>query len=196
MKKRSTILGPCPACGEAVVAREGFYGCSGWRDGCDFTVSVSALAGLGHATLSPRQMRKLLKGPVQLRFRMANGTERLFWVELKRIEGRWRPWIDFEAGAEAETLGSCPLCGADVVESPLSYGCSRWEEGCEFAIFKNCVKRFGGKMLSVQKARELLAKGETLVEIRAFDGSLRKLPLRLDKTYGTKIDFGGDECET
>ncbi len=193
MERKATKLGTCPECGEAVVERESFYGCQGWREGCGFTLSKSALASLGHPVISPKQMRRLLKGPTQLRFRMGNGTERLFWVELVASEGRWMARVDFDRGAEAEPLGSCPLCGADIIESPLSFGCSRWEEGCEFAIFKNSIKRFGGKMLSHQKAKELLARGETVVEIRGFDRKPRQVILRLDTTYGCQIEFEGEE---
>ena len=193
MKSPKTSLGPCPECQSPVVQREGFYGCEGWRDGCGFTLSVDALASIGHGVISPRQMRKLLKGPVQMSFRMANGTERLFWVELRKIDGRWRARVDFEAGSEAEVLGSCPLCGADVIETPLGFGCTRWQEGCDFTIFKNSIKRFGGKMLSKNRARELLRKGETAVTVKGFDGAPRTVTLRLDETYGCTIDFEGEK---
>jgi ssDNA-binding Zn-finger/Zn-ribbon topoisomerase 1 len=193
MKKVANSVGKCPKCGGDVINRGEFYGCIGFREGCDFTVSAFALAELGHYKISPKQMRKLLKGPTQMTFKTSSGVERLFTVELKEIDGKFRPWIDFDAGSELEVLGSCPLCGADVVESPLSYGCSRWEEGCEFAIFKNSVKRFGGKMLSKAKAKELLSKGCTEVTIRAFDKSERKVSLLLDKEYGCKIDFGEEK---
>ncbi len=189
MQRKVSKLGVCPECGDAVVDRGEFYGCEGWRDGCDFTVSVYALASIGHYRVSPKQMRKLLKGPTRLSFKTSDGVERLFLVKLEKIEGEWRPWIDFEAGSELEAIGECPLCGADVVESPLSYGCSRWEEGCEFAIFKNSIKRFGGKMLSKQKARELLAKGFTPVSIKSFEGSEKRVTLRLDREFGCKVDF-------
>lgn len=189
MNEKKQILGPCPHCGEGIVERENFYGCRGWQDGCDFAISKAALASLGHPVLSPKQMRKLLKSPLQLRFKMADGTEKLFWVELKKIEGKWRPWIDFDKGSESEAVGYCPRCGADVVETPLSFGCSRWQEGCDFAIFKNAVKRFGGKMLSKNRVAELLQKGRTSVEIRGFDGKMRQVPLILDPEYGCKIVF-------
>ncbi|WP_457595628.1 hypothetical protein [Hydrogenimonas sp.] len=191
--KHSGSLGPCPACGEDIVARSGFYGCSGFAQGCDFTLSLHALASIGHYQISAKQMRKLLKGPTQMGFRTSSGVERIFTVELKKIDGRWRAWVDFDAGSELEVLGECPLCGGDVVETPLSYGCSRWEEGCEFAIFKNSLKRFGGKMLSKQKARKLLADGETEVVIRRFDGGERSVPLLLDTTYGCRVLFNDRE---
>ncbi len=187
--KRSGSLGFCPACGEDIVARSGFYGCSGYAGGCDFTLSIHALSSIGHYRITPKQMRGLLKGPTPLAFRTSSGVERIFTVELKKIDGRWRAWVDFDAGSELEVLGACPLCGADVVETPLSYGCSRWEEGCQFAIFKNSLKRFGGTMLSKQKARTLLAKGCTEVLIRDFDGRSRSVRLLLDETYGCSVLF-------
>ncbi|BBG65810.1 DNA topoisomerase [Hydrogenimonas sp.] len=122
-------------------------------------------------------------------FKTSSGVERIFTVELKKVDGKWRAWVDFEAGSEPEVLGSCPLCGSDVVESPLSFGCSKWDNGCRFAIFKNSLKRFGGKMLGKHVAAELLRSGETEVKIRAFDGSERSVRLVLDPDFGCSIDF-------
>jgi len=188
-----TTLGKCPSCGANIVCRGEFFGCDGFRNGCNFTVSVYALASIGHHTISPKQMRKLLKGPTRMIFKMSNGVERIFTVELKEIDGKWRPWIDFEAGSELEVLGECPICGADIVETPLSYGCSKWSDGCEFAIFKNSIKRFGGKTLSKQKVKELLSKGVIEVTIRSFDKSEKRVKLYLDNEFGCKIDFKGDD---
>ncbi len=81
------------------------------------------------------------------------------------------------------------MCGGDVVESPLSFGCSRWDEGCEFAIFKNSLKRFGGKMLGKQKARELLENGVAEAKIRRFDGSMKRVRIVLDNEFGCRVEF-------
>ena len=54
-------------------------------------------------------------------------------------------------------LGPCPLCGSDVVEQDRSYGCSGWQAGCKFAIWK----AIAGKKLSARTARTLLRKGRT-----------------------------------
>ncbi len=191
--KRDVRIGICPECGGSVVARDGFYGCSGYQEGCRFTVSVHALAAIGHPVLSTKQMRKLLKGPVQMIFKMANGTERLFYVSLERVDGRWRPIVDFDQGAHAPVAGACPLCGADVIEYPLSFGCTRWEEGCEFAIFKNAVKRFGGKMLGISEIKSLLKDGHIEVTIKGFDKRPKRAILYLDETYGCTIDFDSQE---
>ncbi len=182
-------LGKCPKCGEVVVDRGSFYGCEGFKEGCDFSIGKNALAHLGHPTITPKEMRSLLKGATQLPFKMSSGIERLFWVEIAEVEGKLLPQVDFEAGVVAESLGSCPVCGADVVEYPLSFGCSRWEEGCEFAIFKDAIRRFGGKLLSKKQAKELLQKGKTEVSIRGFDKKMRKADLLLDEEYGCRVDF-------
>ncbi len=181
-------MGKCPECGNDVLAYGTFYGCKGFKEGCTFFVSAQALASLGHGNISPKQMRGLLKGSVQMSFKTSSGVERLYRVGLKRVDGRWRPWIDFDAGSEPEPLGSCPLCGADVIESPLSFGCSKWQTGCGFAIFKNSLKRFGGKMLGKRNAKELLQKGESEVTIKSFKGK-RKVTLVLDCEFGCKILF-------
>ncbi|BAF69646.1 hypothetical protein [Nitratiruptor sp. SB155-2] len=110
-------------------------------------------------------------------------------MELVEKEGKFWPQVDFEAGVEAASFGSCPVCQADVVEYPLSYGCSRWEEGCEFAIFKNAISRFGGKELTKKQVKELLQKGKTEVYIRRFGKKTRKVELLVDEVYGCKVLF-------
>ncbi len=141
-------------------------------------------------TYSVKQMKKLLKGPLEISFKTSTGVEKIYTVELKKIDGRWRAWIDFEIGGRLERVGSCPLCGNDVIENRLGFGCCEWKNGCEFTIFKNSLKRFGGKMLQRQKAIELLKKGETDVFIKGFDGSKRRVRLYFDEEYVCRLDFG------
>ncbi|WP_427365737.1 DNA topoisomerase 3 [Candidatus Caldatribacterium saccharofermentans] len=54
-------------------------------------------------------------------------------------------------------LGSCPLCGAPVYESKVAFSCSRWKEGCTFAVWKT----ISGKKISRQQVQKLLASGRT-----------------------------------
>lgn len=169
--------------------RGSFYGCMGYAKGCDFSIGKGSLTHLGHDSITPKEMRTLLKGSTQLPFMMNNGIQRLFWVELVEKEGKFWPQVGFHAGATAASFGSCPLCQADVVEYPQSFGCSRWEEGCEFAIFKNAIKRFGGKELTKKQVKELLQKGKTEVSIRGFDKKMRKVELVLDTQYGCRVLF-------
>ena len=59
------------------------------------------------------------------------------------------------AGFAAVALGPCPLCGSEVVEQEKSYGCSGWQSGCKFAIWKTIA----GKKISVRTAQALLQHG-------------------------------------
>ncbi|MFA7166715.1 MAG: DNA topoisomerase, partial [Desulfoplanes sp.] len=63
------------------------------------------------------------------------------------------------------SLGKCPQCGGDVVETPKAYGCVNWREangGCKFTIWKTM---FGGKITKTQ-VKELLTKGATTKKLK------------------------------
>jgi DNA topoisomerase-3 len=53
-----------------------------------------------------------------------------------------------------EGLGSCPRCGAPVVEGRDGYGCSAWRAGCHFVLWK----QYRGLALSPAMARELIGR--------------------------------------
>jgi len=56
-----------------------------------------------------------------------------------------------------EALGTCPLCGNPVIESPRGYSCSAWREGCKFVIWKTIA----GKSVSMTNARRMLKQGRS-----------------------------------
>ncbi|MCL4441699.1 MAG: DNA topoisomerase III, partial [Firmicutes bacterium] len=49
---------------------------------------------------------------------------------------------------EKKALGSCPLCGRNVVETTKGYGCSGYQEGCKFTIWKEIA----GKKITPKQA--------------------------------------------
>ncbi|MDO5146094.1 MAG: DNA topoisomerase [Eubacteriales bacterium] len=68
-----------------------------------------------------------------------------------------------EAGVplHAEPAGKCPECGADVIETPKAFGCSRWREGCKFTIWKNdSLITSLGKKVSYEMVKILLEHGK------------------------------------
>lgn len=65
-----------------------------------------------------------------------------------------------------DSLGKCPLCGAEIKENRKAWGCSRWKPedgGCKFAIWKVVAR----KKLTRTQAEELLTKGRTR-ELKGF----------------------------
>ncbi len=60
-----------------------------------------------------------------------------------------------------EPAGKCPECGADVIETEKAFGCSRWREGCKFAIWKNdSLITSLGKKVTYEMVKILLEHGK------------------------------------
>ena len=88
-----------------------------------------------------------------------------------------------------EPLGSCPKCGAPVIETKKAYGCSAWKQsGCKFAIWKTVA----GKRVSQAQARQLLNKGETgkLKGFKSKAGKPFSASLTFDEDHRVKLGFG------
>ena len=95
-------------------------------------------------------------------------------------------------GFSSPQLGRCPICGADVVDQPKSYGCSGWRQGCKFTIWKTIAS----KKISVRMAQSLLKKGQTPL-IRGFQSkSGKEFEARLKLDGGeVRFDFGPPKHE-
>lgn len=64
-----------------------------------------------------------------------------------------------------ESLGKCPDCGYDVIETSKSFGCSNWKNGCKYAIWKNDKYLAGfGKKPTKTMVKGLLKNNEVLVK--------------------------------
>ena len=89
-----------------------------------------------------------------------------------------------------QPIGTCPKCGAPVVETKKAYGCSAWKtSGCDFAIWK----QISGKRLSESQARQLLRRGRT-TQLKGFRNKAGKpysAALKLDADHRVRLDFEG-----
>ncbi len=56
---------------------------------------------------------------------------------------------------------ACPLCGKPVKESEKAFGCSNWQNGCAFTLWKDCLTRGGGPQLT-RRLVTLLLKQKTV----------------------------------
>ncbi|MBA2443599.1 MAG: topoisomerase C-terminal repeat-containing protein, partial [Rubrobacter sp.] len=96
-----------------------------------------------------------------------------------------------KSAKEKGPLGSCPKCGAPVVETKKAYGCSAWKEtGCKFAVWK----RVAGKTVTVAQAKQLLVKGKTakLKGFKSKAGGRFAAALTLDPDHRVRLDFDGE----
>ncbi len=83
-------------------------------------------------------------------------------------------------------LGTCPLCGSEVVEQTKSFGCKAWRQGCKFAIWKTIA----GKAIGLRTAQSLLRDGRTPVlrGFRSKGGNRFEARLRLEEGQ-VRFDF-------
>ncbi len=137
-------VGSCPLCGKEVRRCRNFYGCSGYKDGCRFSVNTQICS----RAVSISNMRKLLQtGETGLiRGFISPKSGKTFDARLRLQDGK--VIFDFSAPhtasataatakkknplLSAERIGACPRCGRSVIRGKNAYGCSGWREGCAF----------------------------------------------------------------
>lgn len=54
----------------------------------------------------------------------------------------------------ADGIGPCPRCSAPVIEGREGFGCSKWQEGCRFVLWKS----YRGATLRAEQARDLVQR--------------------------------------
>lgn len=83
-------------------------------------------------------------------------------------------------------IGPCPLCGRPVIENKKAYGCSGWQEGCRFVIWK----KVAGKKISQAQAKKIIEKGRSDL-IKGFESKKgNKFDAYLQSENGEiKFDF-------
>jgi DNA topoisomerase-3 len=169
------VIGRCPLCGRDVLEYTKSYGCSGYRDGCNFAIWKET-AG---KKITAKQAQELLqKGRTGVIKGFKSKAGKSFDAMLTLGEdGK----VNFEFADHAgQALGKCPLCGKDVIEGKKGYGCAGWKEGCKFIIWKEIA----GKKITVSQARELLQKGKT--------GVIKGFKSKAGKSFDAALILGED----
>lgn len=175
-------LGPCPICNAPVIRGRKAYGCSEWKGGCKF-VLPSEVWGLvldpGLAREILVHKRSLTPHPLQVE------DEKVFAALSLDQEGK----LHYEAAGVLKkkdgvaAVGLCPVCGGDIVEGGKAFGCSNWENGCKFVIWKTIA----GKPISPELAGELLQNKTT--------GALNGFTSRAGKAFEAKLQIVGGEVK-
>ncbi|MBR3503436.1 MAG: DNA topoisomerase 3 [Clostridia bacterium] len=71
---------------------------------------------------------------------------------------------------------TCPLCGqGHVTENSKAFSCSRWREGCNMTVWKNCLESRGGPTLTPALMKLIIEKRE----VAGSTGVIRYEPGRL-----------------
>lgn len=168
----------CPVCGKDIVNHEWGYGCSGYKEGCKFSVSRE----ICKKKLTDKQMQELITaGKTGLIKGFTSKSGKKFDAILCR-EGEK---INFKFPERETTSLSCPICGKPLVNNSWGLGCSGYKDsGCRFSISNTIC----GKKLTDQQMQQL-AQGKRTALIKGF---VSKAGKRFDaylKLDGEKISF-------
>ena len=95
-----------------------------------------------------------------------------------------------------EVLGKCPLCNHDIIESTKGYGCSNWQSGCKYVVWKNdkflaTMKKKPTKSMvkSLLKDGVVTVKGLTSKKGNKFDANLRYEKNANNEYFSWKMEF-------
>ncbi|MFD2562112.1 type IA DNA topoisomerase [Aquimarina rubra] len=153
----------CPKCGQGMLLKgKSAYGCSAYKEGCDFNLPFSYL---GKKISEKQYIRLLKKGcTVNLKgFTSENGT-----VEgLLRFDEHYS--LVLEEKKQKENLKPkstsekmpCPKCKTGyILKGKTAYGCSEFKNGCDFRFsFETVRNKTAGKPMSKELVYNIL-KGD------------------------------------
>ena len=168
----------CPKCGKAVFPNTKAYGCSGYKEGCDFTI-WKEIAGVkikenDVLDLITKRETKNIKG-----FTSKSGNKfdaKLVLNDNHKVEFKFNntPTAGSSSSTKSQGLpvdkknfGTCPTCGETMYETENAYVCSK--QGCT-CLYKDALKGLGKKKISKADAKKLL------------DGKAVKMKLKSAKT--------------
>jgi DNA topoisomerase-3 len=176
------------------------YGGANWKKTdapCDFVI-WKTIAG---KKISPKAAGYLLSGKTAGPFKgFISKKKKRFsaCLQLVHEQGRWQVRFVFDTPPSPEPrapvnrperpkksspktdtgeLGTCPVCGAKIVEGNRGYGCSHWRKsdgGCNFVIWKT----FKGKKLTPANIKALVGGKKTRTRVFTTEDG-RKIKARL-----------------
>ena len=148
------ILGSCPLCGNEIRRMRSFYGCSGYKEGCKFSVNTYICG----KAVSASNLRKLLaEGKTDpIEGFISKKTGNTFTARLVLDENKKAVFVfDDRKKPKKQTTPLCPKCNSPIIKGKTAYGCSAWRRGCDFRLpFEK-----DGRFLTVEEAFALLKEG-------------------------------------
>lgn len=172
-----TYIGPCPACGADIIEGNRGFGCSKYAEGCKFVLWKENFG----AQLNTNHAREILQGkttldplPIKAEGQPPFGRILLKGTELHVVAA------EEPRSSGGTVLGTCPLCEGPVRESPKSFSCDNWRNGCPLTIWKTIAK----KKISATMAKTLL-KSKVTDELKGFTS-------KAGRPFSAKLKLGED----
>ncbi|WP_009006725.1 type IA DNA topoisomerase [Fusobacterium nucleatum] len=164
-------LGKCPKCGGKVFERAKTYSCENedfilWKESKHYKEKFS---------INQEEAKKFLANEtVQCTLISEDKKSRKANLKIK-LNGEY---VNFEE--ERESVGKCPICGKEVVESEKMFYCTGNKDGCVFKLWKE-AKHFSNTLkITKSIAKKLLKKnGSSKFEVSGKDGNKKEVNLKI-----------------
>lgn len=173
-------LGKCPKCGGKVFERAKTYSCENedfilWKESKHYKEKFS---------INQEEAKKFLANEtVQCTLTSEDKKSRKVNLKMK-LNGEY---VNFEE--EKESIGKCPICGKEIVESEKMFYCIGNKDGCIFKLWKE-AKHFSNTLkITKSIAKKLLKKnGSSKFEVTGKDGNKKEVNLKI-KINGNYVNF-------
>lgn len=155
--KTGVVGASCPKCSKGQVLKgKSSYGCSRWKEGCDFRVPFVFM----DKKLSEKQVLRLLEKKTTTKIKS-------FVLNGKKVEGILKFSSSYEIEFENKTVSTskkenrmpvCPKCGTGrLIKGNTAYGCSEWKLGCDFRFSFAAIKlKANGRVLTRELVLEII----------------------------------------
>ncbi len=181
-------LGDCPLCHKSVIEGRKGYGCSGWKDGCQFVLWKQTYG----VPITHDLASQLLQLGRTLQAVAVHVDDTVFNAQLtlngQGETGYIKATVQMQpAGREA--IAACPLCSGRIIETAKAYSCSEWRNGCKAVIWKTIAH----KKITVAMAKKMLNTGQTGVlkgfksaKGTAFDANLKFVDGKVQMDFASR----------
>lgn len=173
-------LGKCPKCGGNIIEKPKTYSC----ENEDFVLWKESRHYKEKFSINSEEAKKFLANEtVQCILTSENKKTRKVNLKMK-LNGEY---VNFEE--ERESIGKCPICGKEVIESEKMFYCTGNKDGCIFKLWKE-AKHFSDTLkITKSIAKKLLKKnGNSKFEITGKDGNKREATLKI-QISGNYVNF-------
>lgn len=152
-------VGICPRCGKNIYEGKKNYYCESGKDGCGFTLWEEDK--FLKSSVTPEKAVKLLNGePVKMKAVSRDGEE----YEAEYVLEDTGKYINLKRiSQEKKKVGTCPLCGKNVLEGKSNFYCESGKDGCGFTLWKE--DRYNGITITSSNAFDLLS-GKKIYKVR------------------------------
>ena len=168
-------IGKCPKCGANIIEKPRTYCC----ENEDFILWKESRYYKEKFSVSSEDAKKFLANEtVQCTLTSEDKKNRKVNLKMK-LNGEY---VNFEE--EKESIGKCPICGKEIVESEKMFYCTGNKDGCIFKLWKE-AKHFSDTLkITKAIAKKLLKKnGNSKFKIKGKDGNEKEINLKINGNY-------------